>query len=221
MKYDLISSSSNGNCLIIEDYIAIDMGVSYSKIKKYVKTLKVVLLTHIHSDHFNKSCIRRLAFERPKLLFVCGSWLVNDLVELGVKPRNIIAVFPNMKYDFNLFDLTPIQTYHDVKNMSYIVDLKPTTLYYATDTNKLDYYECLKNLDYYFIEANYSEDELRERLKEKQENGEYSYEYRVLKTHLSKEECNRFLITMMGENSQAIYCHQHIDKEIKNGTNIN
>lgn len=49
MKYDLISSSSNGNCLIIEDYMAIDIGVPYSKIKKYSKSLKIVLLTHIHS----------------------------------------------------------------------------------------------------------------------------------------------------------------------------
>lgn len=105
--------------------------------------------------------------------------------------------------------------------MSYFVFLNPTTLYYATDTVKLEYLDCLKNLDYYFLEANYSEDELRERLKEKQENGEYSYEYRVLKTHLSKEECDRFLITMMGDNSQAIYCHQHIDKEKKDDTTNN
>lgn len=49
MKYELIASGSDGNCLIIENKIAIDMGISYKKIRDYHKTIKLVLLTHIHS----------------------------------------------------------------------------------------------------------------------------------------------------------------------------
>jgi hypothetical protein len=47
LKYDIISSSSNGNAIIFNDFLMIDCGVPYSKIKKYLKTLKVILLTHL------------------------------------------------------------------------------------------------------------------------------------------------------------------------------
>ena len=49
MEYEIISSSSKGNCVIIENKIAIDMGIPFSKIKPYIEELKGVLLTHIHS----------------------------------------------------------------------------------------------------------------------------------------------------------------------------
>ena len=96
--------------------------------------------------------------------------------------------------------------------MSYKIDFKPITIYYATDTKKLDYLDCLKGLDYYFVENNYSREELQERIKEKEEKGEFVYEYRVKETHMSAEEVNSFLIEMMNDNSKYVYCHQHINK---------
>lgn len=49
LNYKILSSSSSGNCLIFNNYMAIDMGIPYGQIKPYLKELKVVLLTHIHS----------------------------------------------------------------------------------------------------------------------------------------------------------------------------
>lgn len=49
MKYEILASSSSGNCLIIENIIAIDMGISFKKLKEYNKSLQLVLLTHLHS----------------------------------------------------------------------------------------------------------------------------------------------------------------------------
>ena len=103
----------------------------------------------------------------------------------------------------------PIDTYHDVPNTSYKIDFKPITVYYATDTCKLDYLDCLRGLSYYFVENNYSNEELEKRIKEKEERGEFAYEYRVRNTHLPAEEVNSFLIEMMTNNSQFVYCHQH------------
>lgn len=88
-------------------------------------------------------------------------------------------------------------------------------IFHATDINSLENIVA-KDYDLYCLEANYDEQELKERLKEKEDNGEYAYEYRVLQTHLSKEECDRFLINNMGENSECIYLHQHIDKQKEN-----
>lgn len=215
-EYDIISSSSKGNCLIFNKYMAIDMGVSYKQIKKHLKDLKVILLTHVHSDHFCKSTIKKIAFERPTIKFVCGEWLAEELVKLGVLKKNICIVEHNKAYNFGKFMLIPLETYHDVRNMSYRVDFLPTTIYYATDTNRLDYFECLRNLDYYFVEKNYDEGEIDRRIEEKTLNGEYVYETRVKNSHMSAEETNKFLEEMMGDNSKFIYCHQHTEKEDKN-----
>lgn len=142
--------------------------------------------------------------------------MVSDLIKLNVSKKNIYIVETGKKYDLGRFSLEPIETYHDVRNMSYKINFKPKTIYYVTDTNKLDYLETLKGLDYYFIENNYSDEEIRKRIEEKKLNGEYSYEYRVINSHLSQEETNKFLMEMMNDNSQFVYCHQHIDKEENN-----
>ena len=67
MNYKIISSCSTGNATIIRDIILIDCGVTFKGLEKYYKQLKIVLLTHIHSDHFKKETIRKLAQERPTL----------------------------------------------------------------------------------------------------------------------------------------------------------
>ena len=216
MNYNIISSSSSGNCVIINDYIAIDMGVSYKKIKSCVKKLKIVLLTHIHSDHFNKSCIKQLAFNKPTLKFICRGWLLDELINLGINKKNIFVLDNLKEYDLGLFTIKPIDTYHDVPNTSYLINLKPIRIYYATDTSRLDYLDCLRGLDYYFVERNYSEEELKQRIEEKELNSEYVYEYRVLNSHMSEEETNKFLMEMMSDNSRYIYCHEHKEKEREN-----
>lgn len=213
--YNIVGSSSKGNCLIFNKYLVIDIGVSYKKIEKYLKDLKIILLTHIHSDHFCKTTIKKIAFEKPTIKWVCGEWLVKELVDLGVLKKNIFIVKHNKAYNFGLFNLIPLETYHDVRNMSYRIDFMPTTIYYATDTSKLDYHICLKKLDYYFVEKNYDNEEIDKRIEEKKINGEYIYEIRVKNSHLSSEEVNNFLEEMMGDNSKVVYCHQHINKEEK------
>ena len=89
INYKIINSGSDGNAVVIEDYILIDCGVSFEKLKPYYKKLKIVFLTHIHSDHFKKSTIRKLAKERPTLRWACGEWLVEELVKREVNKKNI------------------------------------------------------------------------------------------------------------------------------------
>ena len=63
MEFKMISTGSKGNAVILNDEILIDCGVPYKAIKPYVKGLKLVLLTHQHSDHFKPETIRKLAME--------------------------------------------------------------------------------------------------------------------------------------------------------------
>ena len=55
VKYNIISTGSDGNATILEDFVLVDCGVPYKALEPYVPKLKLVLLTHIHSDHFQKA----------------------------------------------------------------------------------------------------------------------------------------------------------------------
>ena len=116
LKYNILKSGSLGNCIIFNDYLAIDMGISYKQIKSYLKNLKVVCLTHAHTDHLNKSCIKQLAFNKPTLKFICRNWLVKELVKLGISKKNIFVLDNLKEYDLGLFTIKPIDTYHDIAN---------------------------------------------------------------------------------------------------------
>ena len=54
------SSSKDGNCYIYNQDLMIDIGVSFAKIKSYIKDIKLLCLTHEHSDHLRKKTIQKL-----------------------------------------------------------------------------------------------------------------------------------------------------------------
>lgn len=209
MTYDIISTGSKGNAVVIDGTILIDAGVSYKALKKFVGGLKAVLLTHIHSDHFNESTIRRLAKEKPLLRFVCGKWLVKPLLKAGVKALNIYVVIPLKVYKIvDGFEISPIKLYHDVPNIGYRIYKGKEKLLYATDTGHLNGISA-KDYDVYLIEANYEDTEIRERIREKLNKGEYAYEMGVLKRHLSKQQADEFIFNNAGLKSKTVYIHCH------------
>ena len=203
MTYKIINTGSDGNCTIANDIIAIDMGVSYKKLSPYVDKLELVLLTHIHGDHFNKATIRKLASNRPTLKFGCCEWLVQELIDCGVDKKNIHFYDIGTKYNYDRFSLIPIKLYHDVPQCGYRLFMNDEKLIYATDTYTL---ESIKALEYdvYLIEGNYENDE---ELHSRAYN-DY-YESRVKKTHLSKEYATNWLLENMGLNSVYEFMHKH------------
>ena len=211
MNYKIISSCSTGNATIIRDIILIDCGVTFKKLEKYYKQLKIVLLTHVHQDHFNRSTIKRLAQERPTLRFACCEWLLQPLLECGVERRNIDILRIGTKYDYKLFKIVAIKLYHDVNQCGYRILFDDYKVIYMTDTKTIEGISA-KNYDLYLVEANYKENELEERIKQKQLQGDFTYEWRVKDTHLSEEQCVEFLLNNMGKNSEYVFMHQHIER---------
>ena len=206
MKFNILNSGSDGNGVIIEDIILIDCGISFKKLENYYKKLKIVLLTHKHSDHFNKVTIKKLAYERPTLRFACCEWLVDELVKCGVEKKKIDVLKIGKNYNYNAFIVEPIKLYHDVPQCGYKLKIGANRLIYATDTNRIDHIEA-KNYDYYFIEGNYeNEEELHNRAID-----EY-YEKRVKETHLSKVQATEWLMKNMGEKSKYIFMHEHKER---------
>ena len=206
MKYKIINSGSDGNGLIVEETILIDCGVTFKSLKDYYKKLRIVLLTHIHQDHFNKSTIKKLAYERPTLRFGCCKWLVKDLVDCGVNKKNIDVYKIDKIYSYKDFKIIPITLYHDVPQCGYKLKINDKKLLYATDTNKINHI-IAKDYDYYFIEGNY---ENEEKLHKRSDN-KY-YESRVKNTHLSKVEATEWLMKNMSSKSKYIFMHEHKER---------
>ena len=217
MNYEIIATGSTGNAVVLNNYILIDVGVSFKSLKNVYKDLKLVLLTHIHSDHFNKSTIRKLAQERPTLYFVCCPWLVAELVALDVPKRNIFVMEVGKIYNCGAVKLSPVQLYHDVPNCGWRIYIGNEKALYATDTGHLQGITA-EGYDLYLVEANYSEDEIQERIKEKQETGQYCYETGVIWRHLSHEQASDFILANMKPDSEYVLLHGHVDRTEKEVT---
>ena len=137
--------------------------------------------------------------------------MLKKLVQAGVSYTKIDILTPGVWYRYNKdIAVSPIVLYHDVPNYGYRLLVKGKKIIYATDTTTLEGIKAY-NYDYYLLEANYEENEIQQKIEEKEKAGQFVYEYRVLKTHLSKEECDNFLLENMGEKSVYQYLHCHED----------
>ena len=211
IDYKIIATGSKGNAVIINHDILIECGVPFRALKDVYKDLRVVLLTHIHADHFNRATIKRLAFERPLLRWGVPDWLVAETVECGVRKQSIDVYMPNLYNNYSgLFCVVMKETPHDVRNCAWLIYAGNESVMYATDCNSLENITA-KGLGLYLIEANYGEEELTERIRRKQEAGLYCHEWDVLKNHLSREKADDWLYRNMGPNSRYVYLHKHRD----------
>lgn len=214
--YNIISSSSSGNCITIDDKIMLDCGVSYSKIDQYLKNIKLIFIDHQHQDHFKIPTIKKIAYKHPTIKFVVAHYLVNKLIECGVNKKNIIVLELEKWYDIGLCKIKLDMLYHDVPNCCIHLCYKNNKILYATDTSKIEHIVA-RNYDYYFIEANYfTDEELDEKIKEAEEKGEYTHLKRVKNTHLSQLQAINWLDKNKNMDSKYVFIHQHIDKEGKN-----
>lgn len=206
IDYKIIATGSKGNAVLIDNRILIDCGVSFKKIQDVYKKLELVLLTHIHSDHFKHSTIRLLAQERPTLRFGCGEWLLNDLNRCDVK--NIDVMKCGKIYDYGSASVIPVKLYHNVPNCGFRLKINGEKILYATDTCTLNGIKA-QNYDLYMIEANYDLHKLHESIKQKRESGQYTYEIDVPKNHMCISDSEAFFDENRGAHSQVVYLHGH------------
>lgn len=211
IPYEIISTGSSGNATVLNGNVLVDCGVPFKSLFPYVSGLSLVLLTHIHSDHFNGSTIRRMALQRPGLRWGCGRWLAAPLVEAGVPERVIDVYEMGRTYDYGPLKVEPVKLVHNVENCGYKLDFNGCRVIYATDTVTMAGIEA-KNFDLYLVEANYEDEEIERRIREKQKRGEYAYEVESRKHHLSQTRCDDWLYQNMNRNSRFVYMHRHMDR---------
>lgn len=218
MTFDVIATGSSGNAVVINSTIMIDCGVPFKALDEVKKDLRLVLLTHIHGDHFRPRTVRALHKERPALRWGCCEWMVGPLLEAGVDKRVIDVYDPDLPA-FLMYGPTlsirPQRLVHDVPNCGYHMIFTPEherreRLFYATDTATLDGVDAA-GYDWFLVEANHTREELEARARAKMEAREYAYEVRAAANHLSQEQALDWLYRQMGPQSQYVFLHQHKD----------
>ena len=206
---DVISTGSHGNCTVLDNVLALDMGIPFNQISAYVPFLQVVFISHEHGDHFKASTIKNLAYKRPQLRFCSGKFMATKLLAAGVDRRNIDVLKIGKRYNYGLFAVEPVQLHHNVDCYGLKI-YKPNEMkaIYAVDTGSMDGIEA-KGFGLFLVEANHSEAEIEERATKKLENGEFSYEAEAALNHLSFEKASEWLRDNMDSHSLWIPMHMH------------
>ena len=208
MNYNIVGSSSKGNCIVVDDILMLDCGVSYNKIKKYLSKVKIIFISHSHQDHLLPTTIKKIAYNYPTIRYVTGSeFVVRKLKECGVQSKNIFYVSPENWWDLGLLKVKLEELHHDTTNYGLKWEYKGKKGIYVVDTERIDHIVA-QDYDLYLIENNYQEDLLQQHIDNCDDENILRYLHRVPKTHLSSEQANSFLIENMGKNSVYEYIHQ-------------
>ena len=213
MEYSIIATGSTGNAVLLGGDILIDCGVTFLALRPYLRQIKLVLLTHIHGDHFNPATIKRLHYQRPALRFCAPPWLADSLDRIGVSKDTVDIARPEegcyLRYGADFYvgcEAIP----HDVPNCCWHILRGGERAFYATDCGTLDGIKA-HGYDLYLIEANHTQAELAARLAEKEAAGKYAYERRSAAVHLSQEQALDWLAENATANSLYVFLHQHVD----------
>lgn len=201
--YRVIQTGSNGNAVLYNNSILIDCGVPYSKLKKYEKEIKIVLLTHEHKDHINIRTLKTLQFNRPALRIGCGEWMLPLLPGLN----NIDVYSIGKWYNYRQFRLSPIKLYHDVLNFGYRLDINGYKILHVTDTQHLQGITA-KGYDLYAIESNYDEERAAQAIEIAKQTGEFCHAIGSIQSHLSHRQAWDFIQANKKETSEVVLLHQ-------------
>lgn len=198
MYYEIISTGSKGNCVIIND-VMIDCGVPFNKIKEYLYDIKYLLLTHIHTDHIRPATLQNIKKLFPKIQII-GNHEVHQMFGVHII---VNASFPIETDDYTF---TPFECEHDVLTYGYVWEYEGLSIIYATDTSHLDNAPKIK-YDYLFIESNHCEKKI-EMIRFNQKKFGYNA-YAGAKRHLSTQKAKAFYYGhRRSTESQFIELHQ-------------
>lgn len=201
--YKVIKSGSTGNAVIYHNNIMVDCGVTFASVLPFLYDIQIILLTHVHKDHFNIKTLKKIQSERPTLRIGCGEWLGNELK--GFKNIDIYEI--GQIYDYNLFKISPIKLYHDVPNCGYRIFKDNTKIIHATDTAHLQGITA-KGYDLYAIEHNYNEDTVYDIIEYKTLNGEFTHEKGAINSHLSEQQARDFIFKNAGTKYEVLRLHE-------------
>lgn len=220
VKVDLISTGSKGNCLIYEDEVMVDFGVSYKYLVGHLTDVKYILLTHCHSDHYRQATLKRLVKELPNVVILCGLWF-KPILECLEMPSTVKIIYcePNKWYKIGNVMFCGVPLFHDVLNFGWRIVVNGQKIFHATDTVKLDGISAI-GYSLYAVEAHHITSIIDKTIEDKQNAGLFCYEVGSKKSHLSEEDCDKWISENRGEYSEVLklhysYCYDVVDGKLK------
>lgn len=208
LKLTTLSSSSKGNCHILEcdnSSIMIDCGINYRDIVNNIDVTKLrsVFITHRHQDHCKGA----------KELSACTNceYYMNEEtaenVELYGEYRYKKTIHHRDVIDLEDFKVICFDVYHDVQNTNFLILHKESgiKILYITDTSNVSNIH-FKDVDFFIIEGNFSKKWDLEGAKYKRTNSEYG--------HLPIEDTVEFLLENVNVNTKGIFI-SHISHSFK------
>jgi L-ascorbate metabolism protein UlaG (beta-lactamase superfamily) len=200
--YKVLKTGSAGNAVIYHNSIMVDCGVTFAEVKPFLYDLQIILLTHEHKDHINRTTLKKLIFERPTLrVGVCDDWFDT------MQGRNIDRYKIGGGYDYGEFKISPIKLYHDVPNCGYRIFKGDHKIIHATDTAHLEGIEA-KDYDLYAIEHNYNEDTVFESIRIAKASGQFSHQALAINSHLSEQQAKDFIYKNKGDKYSVLRLHE-------------
>ncbi len=221
MRFCILASGSKGNITYIETknhHILLDMG----KKKKYIvdnlkkigvdpKSIDVILISHLHSDHI--SALE--TFIKTFKALVCMPQEMFASLD-SIQNYEHIKIYED-EIDLGDIKITAIKSSHDaVASRNFIIEEDGHSLVQITDTGyiKSKYFNLLKNKNVYLLESNHDIEMLT--------HGPYPdwLKKRVLSDegHLSNQAAGFYLSKLIGDNTKSIYL-MHLS-EINNNPEI-
>lgn len=221
MKACIFASGSKGNITYIETNnhrILLDMGKnlkyiteSLKKIDVDPKTIDIILISHLHSDHTSalETFIKKY---KPLVCMPEEMFLAVD----NLKDYEHIKIYDD-ELNFDELKIYAIKSSHDaIASRNFIFECDGHSIVQITDTGyiKSKYFKLLKNREVYFIESNHDVEMLT--------HGPYPdwLKRRVLSDegHLSNQAAGFYLSKLIGDKTKKIYL-MHLsevnnDKEI-------
>jgi len=217
VEYELLGTGSSGNCIIYEKEVMVDCGVPYKKIVGHIANVKVLLLSHTHQDHVNQATIKRLARDLPNLAILCGVWWKSVLEGLEMADTvKIVYCEQGKMYKLGNMMISPVSLYHDVLNYGWRIIVNGQKIFHATDTVKMEGITA-QNYDLISLEAHHITSIIDKQIEDKLNAGIFCYEVGAKNSHLSEEDCDKWLDENKSEHTQILKLHYSSCYELVDG----
>ncbi len=211
-----LNSGSSGNCYLLEcnnEVLIIELGVSWKEVLKGLNydLSKVVgcLVSHEHLDHSKYI---------PTLL-KCGISVYSCKSVQTMHPQ-VKVLKKGSKYKIGGFSVQPIPTPHSVECYAFLIEHNDIgKCLFITDTSAFHYR--IKNCNHIFIEANWSEDILIDKLcnddatrSRHEQHLEIGQTIDVLKQNYSSDLQTIMLLHLSNGNSNAQQFKERVQQEL-------
>lgn len=224
--YNLIATGSSGNCIIYHKSIMVDIGIKLKDkelIEPYMEDVKVIIITHRHSDHIQLPLMKWIIREYPNIMFMylqdVREYLDEKLIRRSKGKKTPIEVpketiiEPNKVYNLGIVKFQPISIYHDVPNIALYMRFKDNyKVFHATDTHTLKGITIPKDTDLVAVEHHHLTNHYDDLIAEKILNDEFSHEIGAKNVHMSFEDAVDFLTRNDLEGSKVVRLHISSDE---------